>query len=595
MKHFRFLLAICLLSLVSNLFAQTTPNKPVKQCNAQLARQLIEQQTDFSNIIGETDKRINVLIKVADFLWTSDEETARRYFADAFKFAQDLYHDKDIEKSENRSLVSSQPDYRFKVITAIAGHDGQWAKRLTETVLKEFDEDKGKDKRDSFDQDREIQQLLGIAAKVAKDNPDLALSLARRVMRYSLTHFWYSSLFQIAENNQPLADSIYSELLNNYSDTEVYRLLYLSAYPFGRARIFGIERYNLDSSLPANFSSNQNLERQFLTTLFRRISRLSHENTSKSILTETPELAVAVTALNELEPTVSQQFPELIQLFSQAKVQAISNVSIEVMDFANKRGETDRNFNNPFAEKLKDIEKADAEGKLTDYQIYKLALSARKEENFKAAENWLDKMQEEKARLDTVNYFYFKRSKLAVKERRFDEAKKYAEKIGKIEHRAVLYFDIAEAKLREPNTKYESLDALWEVYQMAAKAPDSVEKAQVLMGLANMYEKINHSNALDSLSLAVKTANTLNSHNLFSSSQIQQINGRNFGFSFVYDVPGFDINKTFYEVSRNDFLGALTWAESFTDRYVRALAVIAVVKDCEKSMKPVQPKIKKIS
>ncbi|MDQ6785402.1 MAG: hypothetical protein M3033_01095 [Acidobacteriota bacterium] len=586
MKRLHLLLTFCLWFSAADLFAQTTSKKPIKQCDAMLARQIIEEQADFSKTIDETDKRANVLVKVADFLWTSDEEAARRYFAEAFQVAQDRYHEKGLEKIDaGKGLIHYKPDYRFMVVEAVAKRDPQWAKKLSETILKEFDEDKDKDNRDDFDKNRETQQLLGIAAQVAKDNPELALSLARRIMRYPLTNAWYFMLYQMAGNNQTLADSIYTELLTNYANAEVYRLLYLSAYPFSRERIFGLEKYSLGTSIPANFSPNQNLKRQFLLVLFNRIQQLTSENTTKSLQTSTPESAVAVIALNELEPVVMQQFPDLMPMFSQVKLQANSVVSNEIMDSANKRNEQGENWNKSFAEKLKDVEKADADGKLNDYLIYELATAAKKEEDFKAAESWLDKMQEEQARDGVINYFYFQRSRVAAKDKRFEDARKYAEKVVKIEHRAVLYFDIAEAKLNQPNAKYEALDTLLEVYQLAQKAPDSVEKAQVLMGVANVYEKINHSNAIDALAAAIKTANALSNPDLFSSSQTQQIVGKKFAFFASYDVPGFDLNKTFYEISRADFQGALIQAESFNDRYLRTLAVMATVRDCEKNIK----------
>jgi len=566
--------------------AQTNSKKPLKQCDALLARQLIEQQADFSKTLGETDKRADVLIKVADFLWTSDTDAARRYFTEAFTVAQDRYHEKGLERTDtSKGIINSKPDYRFMVIEAVAKRDAVWAKRLSDIVLKEFDEDKEKDKREGFERDSEAQKLIGIASRIAKENPDLAQSLARRVMKYPLSSSWYFNLYQMAGKNQALADSIYAELLVNYADAEVYRLLYLSAYPFGRERIFGIEKYTLGASVPANFSPNPTLKRQFLNTLFRRVSRLNAESTEKSLQTQTPESAVAVIALNELEPVV-QQFPDLMPSFSQAKLQANSAVSNEMMDAANKRDERGKNWNKSFAEKLKDVEEADANGKLKDFLIYQLVTSAKTEEDYKAAESWLDKIREEAARTGTINYFYYRRSGLATEEKRFDDARRFAEKVAKIENRAILYFDIAEAKINEPNTKYESLDTLLEVYRLASKAPDSVEKAQVFMGLANVYEKISHSNALDSLALSVKTANALDNPDLFSSFQMQQIKGKDFMFTAGYDVPGFDLNKTFYEISNTDFQGALAQAESFTDKYLRTLAVIAAVRDCEKNVKP---------
>ncbi len=583
----------CFLPLAgSNLFAQVPSKKPVKQCNAQLARQIVEQQADFSKTLGETDQRVNVLIKVADFLWTFDEESARRYFAEAFQTARERFREKGLEKKENKGLIIYQPDYRFDVIKAIAKRDAIWAKKLSDAVLKEFDEDKEKDKRDSYNKAREVGELLRIAAEAAKDNPVLALSLARRVMRYPLNNNWYFALYQIAANNRALADQIYGEALVNYADAEVFRLLYLSAYPFAGDRIFGVEKFSLGTSVPADFSPNQNFKRQFLLALLRRVMKLTPESTDKSLQTSTPESAVAVIAMNELEPVVSQQFPDLLPTFSQAKVYAGSIVSNEVMDTANKRDESGKSFNKPFAEKLKELEKADAEGKLKDAQIIQLITSARKEEDYKAAETWLDKITEESPRESTKNYFYFQRSKLASKENRFEDAQKYADKIGKIELRAVVYFDIAEAKQKNPATRLESLESLTEVYKMAQKSPDTIEKAQVLLGLAYMYEKVDHFNALDALSGAIKTANKLENPNLFTSWSSQQITAKDYQFYTNYDTPGFDINRTFYEISQKDFQGAISQAEGFSDKYLRTLAVLASVKDCEKNEQPVKPKAK---
>lgn len=72
----------------------------------------------------------------------------------------------------------------------------------------------------------------------------------------------------------------------------------------------------------------------------------------------------------------------------------------------------------------------------------------------------------------------------------------------------------------------------------------------------------------------------------------QQIIGKDYAHYIGYEVPGFDINKTFYEISQKDFQGAISQAESFSDKYLRTLAVLASVKDCEKNETPVKPKAK---
>lgn len=591
MKSLYFFLLLFIFSSVT-IQAQTNSKKPLKECNALLARQLVEQQADESKSVAETDKRVNILLRVADFLWIADEETSRKYFAEAFQIAQGRFRENGIEKKELGGLIYPQPDYRFDVIQAVAKRDGEWAKKLSEIVLKEFDEDKEKDKRDDFNKDNEVQEILGIAAAMAKENPNLALTLARRAMRYPLGRSWYFSLYTMARNNQSLADQIYGEILTNYANAEVFRLLYLSAYPFGRDRIFGIEKYSLGTSVPANFSPNPNFRLQFLLALLRRVMKLTPEGTEKSLQTLTPETAIAVMALNDLEPIVAQQFPDLMQTFSQAKIHANSIIAADALEAAKNKSESDKSFNKPFDEKLEEIEKAESEKKLDDSKIFQLVHAAKTEENYKQAETWIDKITDEITREGTLNYFYFQRSKLATKEKRFDEAEKYAMKIIKIEHRAVLFFDIAEAKMKEPMTKLESLDTLLKVYQTATKAPDTVEKAQVLLGLAFMYEKVDHYNALNSLADAIKTANRLENPNLFTNFVSQQIKGKHFTHFSGYSVPGFEIFETFYALSQKDFLNVLTYATNFSDKYLRTLAVLATVKDCEKNHKPVKVKPK---
>ncbi len=120
---------------------------------------------------------------------------------------------------------------------------------------------------------------------------------------------------------------------------------------------------------------------------------------------------------------------------------------------------------------------------MTDRAIFQLVLAAKTEDNYKQAEGWLDKMIEETARQPVADYFYFQRSKLAAKEKRFDDGRKFALKVSAIEHRAVLFFDIAEGKMKEPMTKLESLDTLLEVSQTANKAPDNGGKSAGFAGL----------------------------------------------------------------------------------------------------------------
>ena len=65
---------------------------------------------------------------------------ARGHFAEAYQIAQDRFREKGAERTIEKKAVLSKPDYRFKVINAIIKRDPEWAKKLSNSILKEFDE-----------------------------------------------------------------------------------------------------------------------------------------------------------------------------------------------------------------------------------------------------------------------------------------------------------------------------------------------------------------------------------------------------------------------------------------------------------------------
>lgn len=585
------LLLAIIFSNGSAIFAQT--KLPVKQCDPLLAQQIVEQQASESKVVTETDKRIKILIKIADFLWISDTVSARKYFNEAFKIANERFQHKGFEKTEDKRLFTMLPDYRFEVIKAVAKRDSELAKQFTEIVLKNYEEDKEKSKRDEYNAHREINELTSIIHELASNNPSLALTLSRRLMKYPLTYSWYFSLFAIAENNRGLADQIYTELLINYRNADIFRLLYLSAYPFGNERIFGIERFTIGTSIPKNFQSNQELQKQFLNIFLQKVVQLTPENTVTSASTGISEANSAFYALNEMEPIVLTQLPEFNQSFSQTKIHISSIVSNIELETANKREDFNKRFALTFDERLERLEKLDEEGKLTDRTIIELLISAKKSEDFEKGKTWLDKIKDEKARQDTSTYFYYLYSKNDVAERRYDDARKHSEKIVKIDHQAIIYFDIAEKIFKETQNKSDAVDALLEVEKIAKKSPDSVSKTQIFLALANIYSRFDNFNALDALSNAVKTVNKLENENIFTTFTGQQIITKDFSFFAGFSLPGFDLNTVFYAFSKSDFQTSLTFAQSFSDKYYRTLAILAVVKDCELNTKPKSKQIKK--
>jgi hypothetical protein len=595
-KYFSVLLFVFFSAIFS--FAQVS-SQDNHACNPEFARLLVEQQVSESRTVEETDKRVKILLRAADFLWKFDEPTARKYFTEAFQVANERFKEKGFEDKKigdkERGLTSQMPDYRLEVIRAIAKKDGEWSKRLTEQILAEYE--KAAEKRpDSFNQTREISDLLRIAQENVKTNPNLSTYLFRRVMRYPLDHHWYWSLYSVARENPTVANGLYSELLLNYQNETPRRLLFLSAYPFANERIFGVDRYQYGTSVPENFIANPSTQKQFIETFFRRIALFANNTDDinrKPDQYRQPEAVYIVSALQEIEPIIIQKFPALLQRFSEAKAQANSLLNEENRKNLADREKQNENLGLGFEERLKRLKEAEEKGELKDSMIINLATWGKKtEEQFEAVEPWLDKIQDEKVRRESINYYYFLRSKLAIEENRIDDARRYAEKIPEIEHRAILFFDIATKQLKNVYEPAKVFDTLNEVSKLTRQAENSVPKAQVLLGLATMYEKVNHTAALEELGEAIRIVNLLENPDIFSTSVYRQIIGKDYAFFASFSTPGYNMETTFQEISRKDFELSLSHAKSFSDKYFRTLAVLSVAKNCVE-MKPKKKPAKK--
>jgi hypothetical protein len=583
-------LAGFVLSISIATAAGQAPQPETQQCNEDFARFLVEQQVAESRNVEQTDKRIRILVRAADFLWKFEEPLGREYFTEAFKVATDRYREKGFEKTEKKGLTTHMPDHRFEVIKAIAVKDAAWARRLIEQVLKDYEKDT--DRKNYFDRTREIGDIVELAEKSIKTNPDFARSLLRRVMQHPLEFHWYWALFSIAQDDTTFSDRLYEELLANYANSTPRSLLFLSAYPFARNRIFGIERYQYGAYVPPGLTPNRDLQRQFIGTFLRRVVSFASdpENLNLPVAHEyhRPEPVYMVGALAELEPIIVQQHPAFIQQFSEAKALATGMLNDQMRKDMSEREKRNEELGYGFERRLKQLEEAETDGKLTDQMIVSLLTwgdDSKTEVQFKQIEPWLAKIQDEKVRYEAINYFWFLRSQLAVKERRLDDAERYAKKIPEIEHRAVLFFEIAEAQLKNVNDAATVYQTLRDVERMAEQAETSVEKARVLIALTNLYIKINPIFAMQELSDAIKVINRLESGDVLSTSVFRQIQGKNFSFFASFSMPGQDLEGTFKEISKNNFELSLSNAKSLEDKYLRTLAVLAVAQNCVGTVK----------
>lgn len=552
-------------------------------CDDEFAKSLVDQQVSESRFVAETDKRVRILTKSADFLWKFDQPQARGYFTEAYKVATERFKEKGFERKEYGGGISSQlPDYRFEVLRAIAKHDTSWARRLSEELLKEYEET-AKD-RSGLDQGRETNSMMSIALGHIKTNPALSWYIYRRLMRSDLDQEWFWNLFAIADKDQAFADQLYSELLASHANATPRRVNFLSAYAFGSPRVFGYESGQYAAAIHEGFSPRPQLQPRYLDLFLRRADAFASDPANFNVPPEQnrmPEAVYIVSAAAELEPIVMQSFPAFLPRLNMVRAKASAMLSEENRKSMADRDKWKSSGTRSFDERIAELEKADSEGKLKDSLILSMLMFPFKsDEQFKRFEPWIDKVTETESRTSIANYFWFIRSKFAIKEKRLNDARTFAAKVPEVEHQAILWFEIAEKQLEDINDAANVYTTLRDVAILARKAEDSVGKARVLLGLANLYEKLNHSFAVSELSDAVVVINKLKDADLQAGYILRHIKVKDSAMGASFSTPGYDLETTFTTLSKTDFSLPLSNAKAIDDKYYRTLAVIAIAKNC---------------
>lgn len=551
-------------------------------CNDEFAKTLVDQQVAESRSVAETDKRIRILTRSADFLWKFDQPRAREYFTEAYKVATDRFKELGFEKKEDKGITSLLPDYRFEVVKAIARHDSKWAQRLTEELLKEYE--KTAEERKGLDRNREIDAVANLAVESVSTNRDLSLYLFRRLMREPLDFHWFWAIYGVHSKDPQFAATLYDEVLRNYATAMPRNLLQLSAYPFGRDRVFGYDATSYNVGIPEGFSPNVQAQARFIDTFLRRADAFASDPNNLALTPDQyqqPEAVYILTALVELEPIVIQSFPTFLARMGSVRAKAFGMLDDKSKNAMNDRDKFRSSLNRSFEERIAELEKADEEGRLTDAMIAQtLIIQLRSDDQFRILQPWIDKITTAEGREQAWGHFWFTRAKLAVKEKRYSDAEAFAAKVPELDHRAILMFDIAEKQLADVNESAIAYQTLADVSKLARSSEDSLGKARVQLGLANLYEKFNHGFAISELSESVRVANKMKDEDLLSSSIRRRIQVKGFSFFSSYGVPNYGLEETFKNLSKTDFSLPLSNAKMLEDKYYRTLAVIAIAKNC---------------
>src|SRR5204862_2649882 len=166
--------ALLLLILSFVVWAQDAAPLRVKSglCTRDNALTTVQRQIEFTRTFDDEVPRITVLLRAAGLIWRFDEKQARAAYTEAFDLATRNFKEKGDADIKSGMMLMGQADQRYNVIAAIARNDPAWAKRLTEQLLKEQQEEaENKPEKDKKREEKTAERLLTTAGLLIETDP----------------------------------------------------------------------------------------------------------------------------------------------------------------------------------------------------------------------------------------------------------------------------------------------------------------------------------------------------------------------------------------------------------------------------------------
>ena len=567
---------------------------PRSSCSRENALNIIQRQVDLSKTIDSDARRITLLIRVAELSWPHEPDKARAAFSDAFEIATRLFKEKGAPDTNDGRMLVAGVDYRYTVITAIAKRDSEWARKLSQQILKE-ETDAATAKADVQAEKEKAERnpgaiqtsedLMKIALGVLDSNQDTSLKFARTTLQYPATMYTALFLFKMSESNRGLADQFYVEALNAYAPAPMDQFLYLSSYPFAANREIGEMPLWTLYTVPSGLAPNPALERMFVSALLDRARDLIKNPPTPDAGVRWTENSQVFMALSRVSPLIANSWPDLASQVAEAR----GNIGALLTPPEQQRT-SDTLKERPKQTFDEIIEAADklANADTREARIALAILNAAQ-----TGPESVEKLEAAGAKLDDIylrkqvmSLAYFYRSQQQLKDNKVDEARRLAAKVEQPDQRAYLYAQIAGESLKQKKSDADVREMLEDILDTVAKSADSEVKVRAMLVVVHLYSTIDANRAVSLLGDVVKIINHIESIDLSGDRIRLKIEGKAFGTYSGLQTPGFSPEVVFREMGKLDFDGTLYLASNLNDKSIRGLTTLAVADQCLKDLPP---------
>ena len=598
------MLAVCVLGVIQpgKVFTQTKSLKAEKSplCTRDNALGIIKQQGDFSKTFNSTSQRIAVLIRVADLLWPYQQDKARTSFVEAFDLAAEDEKENDRKASPSVVLRMRIPDQRYVVIRAIMKRDSAWARELTREMLKlsAGNGETSSSTRDSFKDLLAAERLLDSATKLITTDINSALDLARVSLNYPASSMLTRFLYRLAEVNQQAADQFYAQALAVYGGRPMREFLYLQAYPFAWRDTVNTPIF-ASYVVPANFVTNQSLQRRFLQSMLNRAQQTLEVPLDEGDTYRNPRGAVTpgtvhlLNGLMLLEPQVRASLPEMSPSLTEAREKILVSLSVDTQKLLIQPGrEVSTTPEQTFSEQIEAAQKAPDVSRRDNLITMTVLSAASDKQGLADVVDAIEKISDSKLRASLLEWLYFRRAVAAAHDKQFEEAERLASRVEGLEQRAFLHIEIAKGLLKSGiDTHTSAREVLEKAIAEAGRARASIFTARTLLTASSLFAKIDLSRSIAVLTDAINCINRIEAPDFSSDDQtlvklVDRTGQSGSQYPLRFHMPGLEPEGAFREMAKIDFDTALSQSSALADKFQRAMATLALTEPCLQQAQP---------
>ena len=473
--------------------------------------------------------------------------------------------------------------------------------------------------------------LLSAASALLQTDEKSAVEMAQRAFAIGITSSAPSFLAQLATKDPAASDQLYAfalqRMANDPASTPGQALL-LAAYPFGENQVWvttGPMTMSMSFSPVKGYTTSPTLIQQFLAASIAVLGRTAALDPAQSP-DATSRMASGLFAAKMLQPKFATFQPGLMDELSDLTSKMTSATSdqtkqqidqstqsaAQAANANNSSGGNNTNANtnnsgsgsgngNSFGasigmprdtgdqvRKLLDQAENATDSDSKDSLYAQAALAADQGGDIDRAFDISGKISDRDYRAQAKSWVSYDAASHAMKDKHFDDARRFASQVDDVEQYVTLFTQIATEALQEKDQP-RATELLNDAAHRVNAAADSQGKVRALLSIASVYSGFDQMRGFEVISDAVQAANKVRE---YDPDQGSAINTRTLGnnksttMRMITSSDGLDISRTLGVLAKSDFDRSLLLAQSLENKTLRITSTIAIASAAFDKKKP---------